>query len=244
MKHIPNFITSLNLASGFIAIIFAANGDLVTASWLILAAMIFDFFDGFSARLLRAYSEIGKELDSLADIVSFGIAPALILYELLIASANINILPGQGPEPVISSVLAYITVLMPVCSALRLAKFNVDETQTKSFKGLPTPANAIAVVSVVIAANYSSIPVMKSFIESPAALIIYTIVLSVLMVTNLPLLSNKFTSLKFAGNEARYILIVIVLILFLIFGLTAAPLLIPVYIIISLISNSFRTKIH
>ena len=86
MKHIPNFITSLNLTSGFIAIIFAANGDIVTASWLILAAMIFDFLDGFSARLLKAYSEIGKELDSLADVVSFGVAPGFIIYQLLNSS--------------------------------------------------------------------------------------------------------------------------------------------------------------
>jgi CDP-diacylglycerol---serine O-phosphatidyltransferase len=244
MKHIPNFITTLNLASGFIAIIFAANGYLVLASWLILAAMIFDFFDGFLARLLKAYSEIGKELDSLADIVSFGIAPAMILYKLLLASVNINFLPDQGPGSGIYSVLVYIPVLMPVCAALRLAKFNVDETQTKSFKGLPTPANAIAVISVVITANYSSMPLLKSFMESSAALIIYTIVLSVLMVTSIPLLSNKFTSLKFGGNEARYILLGIVLILFLIFGLNAATLIIPVYIITSLISNSVSAKIH
>ena len=83
MKHIPNFITSLNLAAGFTAVIFAANGDTVTASWLILAAMIFDFLDGFSARLLKAYSAIGKELDSLADVVSFGVAPGIIIYNLL-----------------------------------------------------------------------------------------------------------------------------------------------------------------
>ena len=83
MRHIPNFITSLNLAAGFIAIIFAVNGELVTASWLIVAAMIFDFLDGFSARLLNAYSEVGKELDSLADMVSFGAAPGIIIYQLL-----------------------------------------------------------------------------------------------------------------------------------------------------------------
>ena len=89
MKHIPNFITSLNLAAGFIAIIFAANGELVTASWLILAAMIFDFLDGFSARLLKAYSAIGKELDSLADVVSFGVAPGIIIYQLLDSSLSL-----------------------------------------------------------------------------------------------------------------------------------------------------------
>ncbi len=96
---------------------------------------------------------------------------------------------------------------MPVCAALRLAKFNIDTTQTTSFKGLPTPANAIAVISVVMAANYSSMPLLKSFTESPAALLIYTVILSLLMVTRLPLLSLKFKNLKFKGNEGRFIII-------------------------------------
>src|SRR5664279_4703132 len=98
MKHIPNFITSLNLVSGFIAIIFAANGNLVTASWFILAAMIFDFLDGFSARLLKAYSDIGKELDSLADVVSFGVAPALMIYNLLNKSLSIIVYPQSSTD--------------------------------------------------------------------------------------------------------------------------------------------------
>jgi len=91
MKHVPNLITSLNLAAGFIAIIFALEGNLTTASWLILAAMIFDFLDGFSARLLKAYSPLGKELDSLADIVSFGVAPAVIIYRLLCTVSDVTI---------------------------------------------------------------------------------------------------------------------------------------------------------
>jgi len=233
MKNIPNFITSLNLAAGFTAVIFASNGDLTTASWLIVAAMVFDFLDGFSARLLKAYSETGKELDSLADVVSFGVAPAFIIYKLLVPSLNAS-----------SVILSYITLLMPVCAALRLAKFNTDTTQTTSFKGLPTPANAIAVISVIIAAGYTPVPWLKTFTESPAALIIYTVVLSVLMVTRLPLLSNKFTSMKLRGNEGRYILIGLVLISLIIFGLAAAPLIIPVYIIVSLISNRFWTKVQ
>ncbi|TFG43358.1 MAG: CDP-diacylglycerol--serine O-phosphatidyltransferase [Bacteroidia bacterium] len=242
MKHIPNFITSLNLAAGFTAVIFAANGYLTTASWFILAAMIFDFFDGFSARLLNAYSETGKELDSLGDVISFGVAPALIIYKLLVPAVN-NILPSSGQGTLFISLLPYVTILMPVCAALRLAKFNTDTTQTTSFKGLPTPANAIAVISVILAAGYAPVPWLKSFTESPATLVIYTIALSVLMVTRLPLLSNKFTSLKFRGNEGRYILIGLVLISLVIFGLTAAPLIIPIYIIVSLISNRFSTKV-
>ncbi len=230
MKHIPNFITSLNLVAGFVAIIFAMNGDLTTASWLVVAAMVFDFLDGFSARLLKAYSETGKELDSLADLVSFGVAPALIIYKLLVVSPGNMSRPDSG----FIGILLYIIVLMPVCAALRLAKFNIDTTQTTSFKGLPTPANAIAVISVVIAEKYSSIQLLNSFTDSTAALLIYSVILSLLMVTRIPLLSLKFKNLKLNGNEGRYILIGLVLISFIILRLAAAPLIIPIYIIVSL----------
>lgn len=224
MKHTPNVITSLNLAAGFTAIVFAGNNHLETASWLILAAMIFDFLDGFSARLLKAYSELGKELDSLADVVSFGVAPALILFQLISATS-------QGKS--LADVIVYVPVLMPVCAALRLAKFNIDLTQVSSFKGLPTPANAIAVISVVIASKYSSLAVWNSFAGSTTALLAYTIILSLLMVLNIPLLSLKMTTLKFSVNKGRYILAGIVLISFAISGLGAAPMIIPIYIIVS-----------
>ncbi len=183
----------------------------------------------FRPRLLKAYSETGKELDSLADVVSFGVAPALIVYKLLVPSIS-----NMAADP--DSAVLYIPVLMPVCAALRLAKFNIDTTQTTSFKGLPTPANAIAVISVVMAANYSSMPLLKSFTESPVALLIYTVILSLLMITRLPLLSLKFKNLKFKGNEGRFIIIGLVVISFIIFGISAAPLIIPIYFIVSLIT--------
>jgi CDP-diacylglycerol--serine O-phosphatidyltransferase len=239
MKHIPNFITSLNLAAGFAAIISIMNGNLTAASWMVVAAMVFDFLDGLSARVLKAYSETGKELDSLADVVSFGVAPALIIYKLAVTSGSLS-----GPDSVFTSILLYTTVLMPVCAALRLAKFNLDTTQTTSFKGLPTPANAIAVISVVLASNYSSVPLLKSFVSSAAALLIYSVILSLLMVTRIPLLSLKFKNVNFRGNEGRFIMIGLVLISLIICGFAAAPLIIPIYIIVSLIATSYRTKVH
>jgi CDP-diacylglycerol---serine O-phosphatidyltransferase len=242
MKHIPNFITSLNLASGFIAIIYAANGELLTASWFILAAMIFDFFDGFSARLLKAYSEIGKELDSLADIVSFGVAPAIILYSLIQSSVQDIYVNPSGFRADLFLIVIFLPVLMPVCAALRLAKFNTDEDQTKSFKGLPTPANAIAVITVIVAADFSTMPLLKTFTESTTALLIYTAVLSLLMVTNIPLLSLKVSHLKFRGNEGRYLLIGSCLILFIVFGFAFTPLIIPFYIIASLLEKLFMKQ--
>ena len=239
MKQIPNFITSLNLVSGFIAIIFAADGDIVTASWLILAAMIFDFLDGFSARLLKAYSAIGKELDSLADLVSFGVAPGLIIYHLLKSSLSINTPIIEDSNGIKTLLLMIISAIMPVCGALRLAKFNIDSTQATSFKGLPIPANALAVISVVIAGHNSQSLLFNSFTSSPFLLILFTIILSLLMVSRIPLLSLKVVNLKFRGNEGRYILIGLVLIVFAIFRINAFPLIIPLYIIASALSLLF-----
>lgn len=239
-RHIPNFITSLNLASGFIAILFAVNGELVTASWLILAAMIFDFFDGFSARLLHAYSEIGKELDSLADVVSFGVAPAIIIY-MLLGNAMALIDPMIFNAGTFKTVLILLSpVIMPVCAALRLAIFNIDETQKTSFKGLPTPANALAVISVVIAGHYSDLSIIASFTDSKLSLIIFTVIISFLMVSRIPLLSLKTNHIKFKGNEGMYILAGMVIISIILLGWGAVPLIIPLYIVASVISPLFR----
>ena len=239
MKHIPNFITSLNLISGFFAIIFASSGDIVTSSWLIFAAMIFDFLDGFSARLLKAYSAIGKELDSLADVVSFGVAPGLIIYHLLRNSLSLNTPVNADLNSVNTLLLILISSLMPVCGALRLAMFNIDSTQTKTFKGLPIPANALAVISVVIASHNSQSQLFNSFNGSPFLLILFTVVLSLLMVSRIPLLSMKAVNMKLKGNEGRYILIGLVLATFAIFRINAFPLVIPLYIVASALSLFF-----
>jgi len=238
-KYIPNFITSLNLTSGFIAIIFAANGELITASWLIIAAMIFDFLDGYSARLLKAYSETGRELDSLADIVSFGVAPAIIIYKLLYESiAPVGVMVS-GINSVKITLILILPAIMPVFAALRLAIFNLDSTQATTFKGLPTPANAIAVISLVMSGHYSEAPLFSSLTASPLSIILFTLCLSLLMVSRIPLLSLKVSNLKFKGNEGRYILISQVVLVFIIFGTGAAPLIIPIYIFSSLLALLF-----
>lgn len=238
-RHIPNFITSLNLASGFIAIIFAANGDIVTASWFILAAMIFDFLDGFSARLLKAYSDLGKELDSLADLVSFGVAPGLIIYQLLNDSFLLNLSDLDNAELLKNSIIMIVSALMPICAALRLAIFNLDSTQATTFKGLPTPANALAVISLVLAGEYSHSSVFISLTESPVLILVLSLFLSVMMITRLPLLSMKFSNLRLKGNAGRYLLIGSVVLSFAVLGIAAAPLIIPLYILSSLISLLF-----
>jgi CDP-diacylglycerol--serine O-phosphatidyltransferase len=195
--------------------------------------MIFDFLDGFSARLLKAYSDIGKELDSLADVVSFGVAPGIIIYHLLSKS-----IPGSDHDFRLVLVML-IAAIMPVCGAIRLAIFNLDSTQATTFRGLPIPANALAVISVILAGHYSSSPLFNSFMATPSLIIIFTVLLSLLMVTRIPLLSLKVKNLKFIGNEGRYILIALVIINFAIFGAMALPLIIPLYIISSALSLLF-----
>jgi len=240
MKHIPNFITSLNLASGFISILYALNGNQAAASWLILAAMAFDFLDGFSARMLKAYSPMGKELDSLADIVSFGVAPAILIYNLLAESLSLPAEAINNADGFLTILILLSPVIMPVCAGLRLAKFNIDETQVSSFKGLPAPANAMAVIGVVIGAEYSDSALINSITGSAFALVIITLVLSLLMVSRIPMFSLKFSHLRFRGNEERYILVVLAGAALIVFGFAGAALIIPLYVIISLASLFLR----
>jgi CDP-diacylglycerol--serine O-phosphatidyltransferase len=211
----------------------------VTASWLILAAMIFDFLDGFSARLLKAYSPVGKELDSLADVVSFGVAPGLIIYHLLLNSVTLNAPVDINSDFLKIILLMLISAIMPVCGAIRLAIFNLDSTQSTSFKGLPIPANALAVISVVIAGHYSQSPLIESFTSSSFLIILVTIILSLLMVSRIPLFSLKVKNMKLKGNEGRYILIALILINVAVFGMPGITLIIPLYIIASAISLLF-----
>ena len=239
MKNIPNLITSFNLASGFAAVIFASSGDMVTASWLIIAAMIFDFFDGFTARMIRAYSAVGKELDSLADVVSFGVAPGIIIYNLLRNSFSAGAPADIDADYLNTFLIIAVSAVMPVCAALRLAIFNLDDSQATSFRGMPTPANALAVISVVIAAHYSQSPVIIAFSGSAVLLVIFAFLLSVLMVSRLPLLSLKMSDLKLKGNEGRYIMLGLIAAAFLIGGIAAAPLVIPIYILSSMVSLAF-----
>ena len=233
-KHIPNFITSLNLTSGFTAVILAAGGNIVAASWFIVAAMVFDFLDGFSARMLKAYSAIGKELDSLADVVSFGVAPAIIIYNFLTTGSSESSFKIAGAD-----IMILVAALMPVCAALRLAVFNLDESQTTSFKGLATPANAIAVISLVIAGHYSESEFILSITDNKLIISLLTVTLSLLMVSRLELFSLKISDLRLKGNEGRYLMLVLIAVSFAILGMSAAALIIPIYIVSSLVSGLF-----
>ncbi len=194
----------MNLLAGSIAVVYAINGWQIFAVILIFVAAIFDFSDGFAARLLKAYSPMGKELDSLADLVSFGLAPATLLYyrynQVLAPYINNS---GAFSEWELLSFLPFIMVL---ASALRLAKFNIDDRQKETFLGIPTPANAILTASAIYFATVT--PAMDNFTGNILTIPVYTIIMSYLLVCNIPMFSLKTKTLSFKGNELRVIFII------------------------------------
>ena len=227
-KHIPNSLTLLNLISGFLATIFASKGYIEQACFLIIAGMVFDFSDGFAARLFKSYSAIGKELDSLADVVTFGAAPGALLFFLLTGN-------GLPLVPVI-----ILAGTLPAASALRLAKFNNDTEQATAFKGMPTPASAFTVVSFVIASKYTDYEIFDTLLYSEWFMSGLAVFLSVMMLINTRMFSLKISHLKLKGNEERYLFAVISLLLLLVFRLASLPLIMILYILISLLFVTIR----
>ena len=219
VKNIPNTITSMNLLCGVLGVIASLNGRLELAFVLMISAAAFDFCDGLAARLLKAYSEIGKELDSLADDVSFGVLPAVMLFSV------------SGTDIV---VLKYLPLLLAVFSALRLAKFNLDERQATEFIGLPTPACAMFFASVgyIMQQNAAAAP--------PVAAIVASVVFSLLLISPIPMFALKFKHFDFAGNELRYIVLGISLVLLGLYQVRALPFIILAYILVSIVRFLIR----
>ncbi len=236
-KHIPNFITSLNVLCGSLAVVFALNEELTTSVLLIMLAAVFDFLDGMTARLLKSYSPIGKELDSLADMISFGLAPGLLMYKLLEISIFRNyFLPELQPELTYSQILIEGTsFLIPIFSALRLAKFNVDERQTSSFIGLPTPANALFISSLALIQEHGTLPAFDNFLLGTPVLLVITILFSYLLVSELPMFSLKFKNLSWKGNQVQYIFIFLSALLIATLQFYGIVAIIPLFIVISVI---------
>ncbi|MBS1352543.1 MAG: CDP-diacylglycerol--serine O-phosphatidyltransferase [Coprobacter sp.] len=218
-SYIPNIITCCNLTAGSLAVIMALRGTFEQAAILILIAAVCDFLDGLSARLLHAYSDMGKELDSLSDLISFGLAPGLMVYALL---NDYLLLPYGNLE-----YLAYIALLIPVAGGIRLAKFNVDDRQTTSFIGLPIPANALFWIGVCFADTRDWHPVI---------ILALIVLFSYLMVSNLPMFSLKASNLSWSNNKLRYILVITSLGLVIWLGLTGLAGAIIAYILLSLIA--------
>lgn len=232
-KHIPNFITLLNLSMGVGSIYLSNEGSpeyLVIAGYFIFMAAVFDFFDGFAARLLHAKSDIGLQLDSLADMVSFGVAPGFILYRMLLMNPGSSMLSFGEFE-----IFPVIAILIPWGAALRLAKFNIDETQQMGFKGMPTPALAFFI---------ASLPIIRQSLISDQGMLysiftnIYLLALTAvggffLMTGSFPMFALKFSNYGWKGNEFRYSFLLISLALILLLKVVAIPIIIVLYILMS-----------
>jgi len=234
-KHIPNFITTLNLFSGCIGIVMALQYRLDYAAYFIVLSALFDFMDGMAARLLHVKSEIGKELDSLADVVSFGALPGFIVYQLMVGSPNT---PETGSA---INIFALIAFIIPILSAVRLAKFNLDTRQTTSFIGLPVPANALflgslPLIKIKVHAGFSeSLSWLTFFTDNYYILAIIAVGMSLMLVSEVSLISLKFSNLKFADNKPQFILVGFAVVSFIVLTFTAVPLIILAYIVLSLI---------
>lgn len=226
-RHIPNSVTCLNLFSGCIACVMAFEAEYELAMLFIILSAVFDFFDGMLARTLHAYSKIGKDLDSLADDVSFGVAPSLLVFSLFKEVHYPSFLVG------LEAYIPYLAFTISVFSALRLAKFNVDERQTSSFIGLPVPANALFWGSLVVGAH--------DFLITDNFNAIYLFVLvalfSYLLVSEIPMFSLKFKNLSWKDNKVSFIFLLVTIPMLLLLGVAGFAAVIVWYIVLSVITG-------
>lgn len=222
LRHLPNTLTSLNLLMGCLGIVSVLQGSAQQALWYVVIACVFDFFDGFTARALRVSSPIGKELDSLADMVSFGVLPSLVMYRMIDTQSSSEWLP-------------YLAFSLAIFSALRLAKFNIDETQRDHFVGLPTPANALFITSLV----YLSSP-FDIVLSQAVALLAITAFFSFLLVAPVELFALKFKSYSWAGNQLKFAFLAFAAFLLAFWQLAAMPFVILSYVAISLLKSRIR----
>ena len=224
-KHIPNTLTLLNLLSGVTGIIFAFENQLILSAMMIWIGGVFDFLDGFVARLLKVKSEIGKELDSLADIVTFGLLPSFIVFHHFQLESSNTFLP-------------FVAFLITICAALRLARFNIDDQQTQAFIGLPTPASAIVVSSLPFYAESPN----YSLLINVYSLVAVCLILSFLMVSEIRLFSLKLSGIRWKTDKWKIMLILLSLVLLFAFQVLGIPLIIIGYIFFSYFDNKSNTK--
>lgn len=258
MKYfLPNFITSLNILSGSLAILISFQGAeyLYVSGLLIFLASVFDFFDGFTARLLGAGSEFGKQLDSLSDVISFGLAPSFVMFHLLSNSLGVQ---GFLSASFAHKLLLLLPFLIVIFSALRLAKFNIDPNQTTSFSGLPTPALAIFVASIpliispitnyLLVSEIFNIDVVffQKIVSDKLVIIFSTIILSALLVLPVAMFSFKFKGFSYSKNKLIYNFLIFSLILIILLQITAVLLIILTYILVSFVLNlsNFKNNAH
>ncbi len=244
-KYIPNLITLLNVFCGCIATVFAVSNQLEMAALFVFLGIFFDFFDGLAARVLNVQSELGVQLDSLADMITSGLVPGIVMFQLLNMSMSGGWHSGEGASFSFLYLLDFVPLfgfLITLGSAYRLAKFNIDENQVSSFVGLPTPANALLILSLALILQYHNNEMLSEFILNPWFLIFMTLLSTYLLNANIELFALKFKTWSFKDNAVRYIFLIVSAVLLLTLRVLAVPVIIVFYVVASLISNLSAEK--
>jgi CDP-diacylglycerol--serine O-phosphatidyltransferase len=240
-KQIPNIITALNILCGCVAILFAVSGDLIAASFFVFLGIFFDFFDGLAARLLKAQSEVGLQLDSLADVITSGVAPGVVMFQMfnLCYFHQMQTLTEtfsmEGWNIGLKNYLPLIGLMIPIASAYRLAKFNVDTRQTSGFIGLPTPANTLLILSLPLILQFQYSELAETIILNQWFLIGMTLLSCILLNAEIPLFALKFKTWDFKSNGIRYLFLVLCAVLLVLLKFLAIPFIILLYILLSLV---------
>lgn len=238
-KYIPNFITLLNLLSGVIAIIFATQNQLDYAAYFVFAGIVFDFFDGFFARILHVKSELGVQLDSLADMVTSGVAPGVVMFQLLRNASSDWQMVDYFTDFKEMDFLPFLGLLITLSAAYRLAKFNIDDRQNHDFIGLPTPALTLFVVSLPLISMYSNHEWTMNMVHDPYFLVATTLLGSFLMNSELSMFSLKLSSFSIKDNSLQYILLAFSLLLMFWLRIAAIPFIIMLYVILCVSDSLF-----
>ncbi|MEX6625831.1 CDP-alcohol phosphatidyltransferase family protein [Tenacibaculum salmonis] len=238
-RHIPNLLTLGNLLCGTIATIFAIKGDFVGVAVLVVLGIIFDFFDGFVARMLGVQGELGKQLDSLADMVTSGVVPGMVMLQLLVNALDVDAAGYFGIDTygATGSSFPYIGLLLTLGACYRLANFNIDTRQSDSFIGLPTPAMALFVISLPLIAEFGKQQFFIDLIMNQYFLFAITAVLTFLMNAEIPLFALKFKSFGFKENALKYIFLLLSVLLLIVLKFVAIPLIILIYVVFSIVNN-------
>jgi CDP-diacylglycerol--serine O-phosphatidyltransferase len=247
LKHIPNTITLGNLFCGCLAIVSAFKGNLDWTAYFVGIALILDFFDGFAARMLKVSSAIGKDLDSLADMVTFGVVPGVVMYHLIYNSFNADysgaIIQYKLDPSSVSEIVPYFGFIITIFSCIRLAKFNNDTRQSDSFIGLPTPANAMVICSIPLIFHFQPhLQGVTAFLSHLPSLMMLTLIMSYLLVAEIPLFALKFKSFGWKENKLVYSFLLASIAILLSFKFIGISLVVFLYILISIVNNIFLKK--
>lgn len=239
-KHVPNVITLLNLFSGLVALVYAFDTNFQMAFLWVCIGIFFDFWDGFFARVLNVKSDLGLQLDSLADMVTSGVVPGLIMFQMLAGIADNQEESNLAFENFYLGILPYVGFIITLASCYRLAKFNIDTRQTDSFIGLPTPANALFIMSlpVILSHNDGDSFVFES-LSNPFVLVGITLLSAFMLNTEIPLFSLKIKYFNWETNKIQFIFLIVSIILLFLFQYAAIPIVILFYVLLSAINNKF-----